>query len=347
MHIKSKIKRFGQVLWQSVQEYNEDKGERLAAALAFYAAFSLAPLLVIGMAIVGFFFGDEAAKGQIFGKLASFFSADVAKYIEDMVKAAGQSQSEGWAAALSTIPLLYGAARLFMALKDAIDIMWGTSHMRAAAARGEDISTLQRQRLESTSFKDTIKQWLISFSLVPVFGALLLCLILASTILSAINDVVAKFLSVPEFVTQLLNIGLSMVFMTATFAILFRVLPAMALRWKHVIGGAAITATFFVVAKSLLSIYFAYTSTGSVFGAAGTLAVLMMWLYFSAQIVLFGAEFTQVWVATHYDDEVENLKTSGVKDLAPDEDEDPQDPEASTVIKVKKSPKEEGSTQSA
>ena len=264
-------------LWSMLKEagnsFIEDKAPRLGAALAYYTIFSLAPLLVIVLAVAGFLFGKQAAEGQVKGQIEELVGEDGGKAIEQMLKSADQPQTGTLATTIGVGMLLFGAAVLFGQLQDALNTIWG---VQPKAGRG--IMGILRDRF-------------LSFTMVFGTAFLLLVSLVVSAALSALGRVSGEWgLSVGG---HALNVGLSLVVVTVLFAMIYRFLPDAKIAWKDVWFGAAITAVLFTAGKYLIGLYLGKTGTASAYGAAGSLAVLLIWLYYSSQIFLFGAELTK------------------------------------------------------
>lgn len=272
---KAKIIKVGKVVWEAVQEYTQYGGSNMAAALSFYSVFSLAPLLVVIVAVVGIFFGDEAARGEVFSALNDIIGAEQASFVQDMVKASSQQESGGLVASVvGLVTLLYGSSKVFNALRSGLNVIW------------------QVDPKESTGIMDTVKDYGLSLALVPGFGLLFLAMMISSTVVSAFGDWIAWWASIPDFLPRIVDILLSWFFLSVMFGLLFKLLPDLKLNWKNVAFGAALTGALFVVGKTAIGFYLAQSSTGSIFGAAGTMAVLLMWFFLSAQIFFFGASLT-------------------------------------------------------
>jgi membrane protein len=239
--------------------------------------FSLAPLLVVAVAVVGFVYGDEAASGEVFNELSVLVGPEVASIAEGLVSQASYGGGGWWATIFGLGTLLYGSSKVFGALQDTLNMIWRVESKKTAG------------------IKDAIKGYALSFALVPGFGVLFLIMVISSAMVAAFGEAIDQVMAIPKIATRLTDAGFSFVFITAMFASLFKILPNKKMSWRHVLGGAAVTAALFVIGKSLIGFYLGVTTTGSVFGAAGTLAVLLMWFYLSAQIFIFGASLTHVW----------------------------------------------------
>lgn len=257
----------------------EDKASRLGAALAYYTVFSIAPLLVIIIAIASLVFGREAAQGQLLGQLEGLVGEQGGKAIQTMVASASQSGSGVLGSILGIIMLLVGAAGLFGQLQDALDTIW-----EVQPKPGRGILGFLRDRF-------------LSFSMVFGTAFLLLVSLVVSTALAALSGLLGEWRI--SIVGQVINQLLSLVVITLLFAMIYRFLPDAKIAWRDVWLGAFVTALLFTIGKFLIGLYLGHTSAASAYGVAGSLAVLLIWLYYSAQIFLFGAEFTKVYAARY------------------------------------------------
>lgn len=260
-------------------QWSNDKASQLAAALAFYTAISIAPLLVLVIAIVGFFLGEEAAQGQLVGQLRSLMGEQAAQFTETAIANANKPTTGGIASLLSIAVLLWGSTNVFAQLQDSLNAIWNV-----AAKPGGGIWAVIRTRL-------------LSFGMVLGLGFLLLVSLFLSTVLTALTTSFGQFLPGVDWLWQLLNYILSLGVMTLLFGLIFKVLPDIEVAWKDVWIGAALTAVLFTIGQFALGLYL--SNQGSAYGVAGSLAVFLLWVYYSAQILFFGAEFTQVY-ATQY-----------------------------------------------
>ena len=265
-------------LWRVANDYTEVLASRHAAALAFYSIFALAPLVVVLLALLGFIYGDSAARGEVFDRLHTLIGADEALFIQEMVEAADTTHSGLVATLIGGATLLYGSSRIFLALQDALNAIWHVPPNPDAGIRG------------------IVMNYVRAIALVPIFGALFIALTLSSAIVAKFGTFFGEYLDIPSFVPRAIEVGLSALFLTAMFAALYKFLPNRRLAWSEVSGGAAMTAALFVCGKWLIGLYLGLSTTGSLFGAAGTLAVLLTWFYLSAQIFFIGAIITRRWV---------------------------------------------------
>ena len=264
-------------LREVVAEWRKDNALSLGAALAFYALFSLAPLLVLIIAIVGLVFGRAAAQGEIVARVAGAVGPEAAKVIEGMIARASAPASGVIATVASLATMLFGASGVFGQLQAALNQIWGVTAGKVRGVRG-----LVRRRVTS-------------FSLILGIGLLLFLSVVVSAVLAAVHQLLAEYLPVLSGLLPALNFLISLLMITALFALIFKVLPDAPMNWRDVWLGAAVTALLFTAGKGLIALYLGRTGRASVYGAAASLVVLLLWVYYSAQILLVGAEFTEVY----------------------------------------------------
>ena len=282
------------LLKETVTEWQKDKAPRLAAALAYYTVFSLAPLLIIVIAIVGAIFGEEAAKGEIVGQIQGLVGKEGAQAIEAAIQNANKPSANGGIASLiSIVVLLFGATGVFAQLQDALNTVW---EVKPKPGRG---------------IKNFIKKRVLSFSAVLGIGFLLMVSLVVNAVLSGMSAYLSNLIPGAEFLWQILNFVISFIVISLLFALLYKYLPDVKIKWSDVSIGAIITALLFTIGKFALGFYLGRGSFGSTYGAAGSLVVLLAWVYYSAMILFFGAEFTQVYARKY-----------GSK-IVPDEDAEP------------------------
>ncbi|OCQ89664.1 ribonuclease BN [Nostoc sp. MBR 210] len=262
---------------ETFQEWSEDKASRLAAALAYYTIFSIAPLLIIVIAIAGAVFGEEAARGEIVRQIQGLVGPDGAEFIEIAIRNASQPKTGVIASVISILLLLLGATGLFTELQDALNTIW---EVQPKPGRG---------------VKNVVRQRALSFAMILGIGFLLLVTLIISTVLTAIVGYFSNLLPGIDFIWQFLNFILSFVITTLLFGLIFKVLPDVKITWNDVLIGAVITSLLFSLGRYLLGQYLGNSSFGSTYGAAGSLVVILAWVYYAAQILFFGAEFTQVY----------------------------------------------------
>ena len=266
-------------LREVLAEWQRDRALVLGAALAYYTLFALAPLLVLVIAIAGLALGRAAAQGEIVAQIAGLMGADGAKMIEGMIVQASRPASGVVATLVSLGTMLLGASGVFSQLQAALDQIFGTE---ARTRRGSGVRGAVRQRLAYVG-------------MILGIGFLLLVSLALSAALAGVHDLLAAHLPLAARVLPPLNFALSLVVVSGLFALIYKVLPDAKLAWRDVWLGATCTAILFTVGKSLIGIYLGRAGATSVYGAAGSLVLVLLWIYYSAQILLLGAEFTEVY----------------------------------------------------
>jgi membrane protein len=272
------------VLWpmikKSASAWSDDFAPSMGAAIAYYTAFSIAPLLVIVIAIAGLVFGREAASGQLYAQLGGLIGDDGAKAVEGLVASASDTGSGIVATIIGVALLIVGATTVFAELQSDLDRIWKAP----AVKKPEGLWGMIRSRL-------------LSLGLVVSIGFLLLVSLVISASLAALGTLWGGFFDNFEWLLHILNFVVGLAVITALFALMYKILPSVKIAWGDVLVGAIFTAILFSVGKLLVGLYLGKSSVVSGFGAAGSLAVLLLWVYYSAQIFLFGAEFT--WQYAH------------------------------------------------
>ena len=271
------------ILKETFDGWSEDKASRLAAALAYYTVFSLAPLLILVIAIAGSVLGEEAARGQVVGQLGQLVGTQGAEVIETVIASAGNpGKSAGILASLISIGvLIFGATGVFIQLQDALNTIW-------------EVAPKPERNLKTFIFSR-----FLSFGMVMGIAFMLLVSLVISAALAFLSKYLDGIAPGMEFVWSIVNICISFGVITLLFALMFKYLPDVKIAWGDVIIGAMITALLFTVGKYVIGLYLGTSTFSSAYGAAGSLVVLLFWIYYSAQIIFLGAEFTQVY-ARHY-----------------------------------------------
>lgn len=263
------------LLKETVAKWERDNVGRCAAALAFYMVFSLAPSLMVIVAVAGAFAGSLAARTELFHQIEVFIGPRAASFLQ--ILSEGASQASGATSTLVGIAVvLFGATGVFVELQDSLNHIW---HVEPKPER---------------FFHRLLYTRLLSFLMVLGIGVLLLVSLVAGALLAAVQHLVGNLLPVPAVLAQGTSLLVSFVLMTVLFAAIYKVLPDVLISWKDVWVGATITALLMAVGRYLITLYLAHNSLRSVYGAAGSLVMVLLWVYYSAQIFLFGAEFTQV-----------------------------------------------------
>lgn len=263
---------------ETFKEWNEDQAPRLAAGLAYYMAFSIAPLLLISIAIAGFFFGQEAAGDRVGKELSTLLGPTAAEAINNLIASAGQERSGGIVATIiGVVVLLFGASGVFGELQHALNTVWDVEPKKGQGVRG------------------FLRTRFLSFAMVLGIGFLLLVSLVLSAIMSAVGSLLLGDKVGATVIGQAINFVVSFAITTLLFAMMFKVIPDVRLRWKDVWFGAIVTSLLFMIGKELLGWYLGRASTTSAYGAAGSFVALLLWVYYSSQILFFGAELTQVY----------------------------------------------------
>jgi len=265
-------------LWSLLKEtasnWLDHKDARLGAALAYYSIFSVGPLIVIAIAVAGFVFGQEAVRGEVGTQMRSLLGETGAQAIQSMLADASRPRQGLYATIFGVVTLLFAAVGVVVQLKDALNTVWGVDNQKGGTWQ-------------------FIRTYLVSLAGVVSIGFLLLVSLLVSTALAAGSGYLAPYLS--ETLLQLVSSAISLGFITVLFAMMFKWLPDTEVAWHDVWIGAAVTAALFEIGKFAIGLYIGKQGLESTFGAAASLVVLLIWVYYSSQIVLMGAEFTRVY----------------------------------------------------
>ena len=267
------------VITKAVSAWWGDNVPRLGASLSYYTLFALAPMLVVAIAIAGLAFGPEAVRGEITGQIRGLMGDEGAKAVQAMLEGASKESESRLATFLGIITFFIGATGAFLELQTALNGIW-----RVKPKEG------------GNWLKELVIQRFISFGLVIAVGFLLLVSLLVSAALAALHRYMgARYPDLAE-VWEAANVLVSFGVITLLFALVYRVLPDVKLAWRDVWLGAIVTALLFTVGKFLIGLYLGTSGLASTYGAAGSVVVLLLWVYYSSQIVLLGAEFTRAWV---------------------------------------------------
>ena len=288
------LRKIGRLFKETFQEWQEDKASRIAAALAYYTVFSISPLLVVAVAIAGAFFGEQTAQAQITAQLTDLVGEDGVQPILVALNNMSQPRIRGIASLISIGVLLLGASGIFAQLQDALNTVW---NVKPEPGRG--ISIFIRKRI-------------YSFLMVLMIGLLLILSLILSTVVSTVNKYRLEFLPGSAHLWGHLDFFVSWGLFAFLFCLMFKYVPDVKIAWKDVVVGSVITAWLFLFGKFLLSVYISRGSLGSAYGAAGSLIVFLAWVYYTAQIILFGAEFTQVYTRL-YGSQVKPRKHSQIE----------------------------------
>ena len=276
--MKKKLTFYWSVLQTAFAGFVEHNATRMSASLSYYTLFSLAPMLLTIIALTSIFVGQDAVEGQVYGQIKGLLGSDAAKQIQDIIKNTQQSGQSGWAAVVGSVTLLIGATGTFAEMQDAINLIWGLK----PKPRNGIVSYLITR--------------LLSFSLIVSLGFLLLVSLGVNALLNAFSErAEALFSEATFYIFWGLNIFVVWSVIALLFAIIFKVLPDGKIGWKEALIGAGFTSLLFMLGKYGIGLYLGQSSVGSAYGAAGSVVLILLWVYYSALILYFGAEFTKAY----------------------------------------------------
>jgi membrane protein len=278
------VRRGAGVLWALVREtydeWDRDNASTLAAALAYYTAFALAPVIVLAVAVAGFVLGRREVRDEALRQVAVMVGPQGAELVRSVVDNVSRPGASLVATAVSVATMVVSATGVFGEVQRSLDIVWNVPPSTRSGLR------------------QAMRERAVAFAIVLAVGALLLASLLANAALEAAGERLA-WVPGAAWAARGLGYSLSLVLVAALFAVVFKVLPRASVRWRDVWVGAGVTAALFTAGRAALSIYFAHSAFSSTYGAAGSLAALLAWLYYSANVFFFGAEFTQVYARTY------------------------------------------------
>ncbi len=273
-----KLRSFREVLKDTFNEWMSSTAAKDSASMAYNAIFSLPGLLIIVIWVAGHFFGEEAVNGEIRRQLQGIMGYDGAKSIQDIIKSAMVDKQNFWMKALGVGTLIFGATSLFFQMQTSLNTLWD---VEAAPKKAWQKFILDRAN---------------SLGMILIIAFLLLVSMLLSSLIGLANNLITQYFGVETYVIiQASNFILGLAIVTVLFAFMFKVLPDVEIKWKSVWIGAIVTALLFNIGKMLISFYFDFSKPTSIFGAAGTVILLMMWINYSCQLIFFGAEFTKIY----------------------------------------------------
>ncbi|MDL2142136.1 YihY/virulence factor BrkB family protein [Flavobacterium tructae] len=263
-------------------EFNDDNAIKLSAALSYYTIFALPPLLIIIITICGFFFGEEAVTGELYGQINRLVGNDAAIQIQDAIKNVQLSDSNVFVTIFGVVMLLIGASGVFAEIQSSINFIWG---LRAKPNKG---------------LKKFIQNRIMSFSMIVSVGFLMLVSLMLNAVLDVLNARLKLYLADSTvYLFYVINLIIVLGSITLLFAIIFRTLPDGLIKWKDAFIGAGCTAVLFMIGKFAIGFYLGNSTIASVYGAAGSVIIILVWVYYSAIILYFGAEFTKVYAKTY------------------------------------------------
>jgi len=275
---KQKAKDALSILKKTFNAFLEDRALKLSAALSYYTIFSLAPLLLLMISLAGLFLGRDAIQGHVFGEINGLIGNQAAAQIQDIIKNMELSGKTNMAVIIGAITLIIGATSVFGEIQDSINLIW---KVKAKPKRG---------------WVKLLKDRLLSSSLIVGLGFLLIVSLMVNGALVALSGLIKSYFpEITVFVFYVINIVISFSVITILFGVIFKVLPDAKIAWKDVRMGAFFTACLFMLGRYLIGVYIETTSAGSAYGAAGSLIIILVWVYYTAAILYFGAEFTKVY----------------------------------------------------
>lgn len=272
------MRKFWLVLRQAFTEFINDHGLKFSASLSYYTIFSLGPVLLIIISLAGIFFGKDAVEGKIYWQLQGLVGSAAALQIQDIIGNIEESQLSRSGAVLGIIILFIGATGVFTEMQDSINYIWS-------------IKTKPKK-----SFVKFLFDRLLSFSLIISFGFILMVSLAVHALVDLLYDQLRMW--VPDamvVIVQTINYAILFVVITCLFAIIFKVLPDAKIRWKDTFVGATFTAVLFLIGKSLISLYLGNSDIGLTYGAAASVVIILLWVYYTSIILYFGAEFTKIY----------------------------------------------------
>lgn len=323
MKIKfGKIKNLGIFLQEVVAQWSRDKAMTMGAALSYYTIFSIPPLLILAIALAGFFFGQEAAEGRIVKEIQGLIGKEGAVTIQGMIQSAKKQDASIVATLIGLGTLLIGASGVFAQIQESLNTIWGVA---PKPDRG---------------WGDLIKERLGSFTMVFGTGFLLMVSLLIDTILTAFMDYFSRIFdsALSVYLLRFANVGISFLIVTTMFALMYKVLPDVKIDWKDVGLGAVATSLLFTVGKFLIGLYLGNSNIGVAYGTAGSLIVIIAWIFYASLIFIFGAEFTQVYTRK-YGSRVDT--THGAIVIQPDKHKAPATKDVPPEVKKAEKDKQE------
>jgi membrane protein len=277
-----RLKNIWTLLQQAFKSFSNDKVLKMSGSLAYSTIFSIAPLIMLIIFLADIFYGRDAIEGTIYGQVRAFVGNDAAAQIQGMIRGASLSGKSHMAAIIGVITLLLGATSVFGDIQDSINIIWG---LKPKPKKGWVKLLLNR---------------LLSFSVIGSFGFILLVSLVVNTIIEALmNRLQTLFPQVTVVLVYIVNQVVILGVTTLLFGVIFKVLPDARIKWRDVLAGAFATAVLFMLGKFVITFYINHSSVTNAYGAAGSLVIILLWVYYSSAILFFGAEFTKAYAAKH------------------------------------------------
>jgi membrane protein len=276
--MKRKVKQYWSILKDAFDGFLDDNAMRMGASLSYYTLFSLAPMLLIIISLGGIFFGKEAVQGQIYGQIDGLIGSDAAKQVQEILKNAQRSGQSTWAATVGVITLLIGATGTFAEMQDAINFIWGLKPK------------------PKTGVVKYLMTRFLSFSLIISLGFLLLVSLVVNAVLNAFSQKVELLFSdATVYIFWFINLFVVWGVIASLFTVIFKILPDGKIKWKDAFAGAGFTSLLFMIGKYVIGLYLGNSSVSTTYGTAGSIVIILLWVYYSALILYFGAEFTKAY----------------------------------------------------
>src|SRR5476651_2693641 len=275
---KAYFKEIWNIIVATFMGFIDDNGLKLSASLAYYTIFSIAPLLILIISLAGLVFGEDAAANRLYPHIAHYVGSPAALQIQDVLKKLQLSGKSGTAVVFGVIILFFGASGIFIEIQDSLNIIW---RVKAKPKRG---------------WLKLIQNRFLSFSLIVSLGFLLLVSLIVNLLMTALSNWIGHFLhAITSLLLKGINLGITFIIISVLFGIIFKVLPDVKIKWRDVRSGAIFTALLFMLGQYVINIYIQYAAQTSTYGAAGSIIVILLWIYYTAAILYIGAEFTQVY----------------------------------------------------
>lgn len=280
--VKQITNKYWRILKDAASGFIDDKGMKLSSALAYSTIFSLPPMLLLIIIIGGAVYGQDAIQGRIFTELQGVIGENTAQQIQNAIIALQSQKNSMLATVIGAIALVIGATGIFVEIQDSLNMIWG---VRPRAKKG---------------FVKLLLNRAISFSMIIGLGFLLIVSLIVNALLLGLSSYLLRLLpEIPINVLSLVNTGVIFFVISFLFSVIFKMLPDVRIHWKQVWPGSFVTSALFILGKFLIGIYISRTNTVSLYGAASSVIVLLLWIYFSAAILYFGAEFTRAYIEYH------------------------------------------------
>jgi membrane protein len=282
MNLKLSLSKIWNLFKETIKEFVDDNAIKLGASLSYYTIFSLPPLLIIIIGLCGIFFGEEAVRGEIYGQINGLVGSDAALQIQEAIKNVSLSNTNAFATTIGVIILIIGASGVFAEIQDSINYIWG---LKAKPKRG---------------LVKFIKNRLMSFSMIGSMGFLLLVGLIVNSLMDLLNKRLSVYFPIDSvYLFYIFNLAIVFIIITLLFTVIFKTLPDGRIDLKDCIIGASFTAVLFMIGKFAIGAYLGSSAVASIYGAAGSVILILVWVYYSAIILYFGAEFTKVYAHAH------------------------------------------------